>query len=213
MAESILDRWDFSLDELTCLVDSNPSLRGMFFGYVAEAVLRKMYFSDKKLCAIKRDDHNRKEKGDLIVTYKHRKFRIECKTIQTNSIKQSGDEWAGKVQCDGSDKRLITFPDASQLRTTLLLTGEFDILAVNCFSFGDEWRFAFAKNEDLPRTTFKKYSKKHRAHLLASTIPISWPPQPPFYTNPFDLMDSLLEERKAQEQVYTVEQPYLAGLL
>jgi hypothetical protein len=138
MEKSIIDHWGISIEELTSLVNSNPSLRGMLFGYVAEYVLRQKYFSAKKLCAVKCDDHARDEKGDLVVTYKGRKFRVECKTIQTQSVNQLDDQWFGKVQCDGSDKRLITFPDKSQLKTTLLLAGEFDILAVNCFPFGDQ---------------------------------------------------------------------------
>jgi hypothetical protein len=43
--------------------------------------------------------------------------------------------------------------------TTNLVVGGFDLLAINLFEFGAEWRFAFAKNRDLPRSTFRKYTK------------------------------------------------------
>ena len=41
MAETILERWHLTADELTQIVDLNPSLRGFMFGYVAEFQLRK----------------------------------------------------------------------------------------------------------------------------------------------------------------------------
>lgn len=37
---SLLKRWDVTERELTEIVDQNPSLRGMLFGYTAEVKLR-----------------------------------------------------------------------------------------------------------------------------------------------------------------------------
>ena len=34
MPETILDRWDVTIEELTELVEANPSLRGMILGYL-----------------------------------------------------------------------------------------------------------------------------------------------------------------------------------
>jgi hypothetical protein len=48
-----------------------------------------------------------------------------------------GDRWQGKAQVDASDSRTISLPDGSTMKTTCLLRGEFDILAVNCFAFGE----------------------------------------------------------------------------
>lgn len=43
MPESILDRWGVSAEELTELVDRNPSLRGMLLGYLAELKLERLW--------------------------------------------------------------------------------------------------------------------------------------------------------------------------
>ena len=45
MPETILDRWDVTPEELTELVEKNPSLRGMILGYLAELKLEKLWLS------------------------------------------------------------------------------------------------------------------------------------------------------------------------
>jgi len=132
----------------------------MLLGYVAEYKLRSLWFKNKSNVAlqVKHDDHDRKKKGDLVVTYRGRDFVIESKSLQTHSIRKDGEVWLGKSQCDASDRRTVVFPDGSVLETTCLLAGEFDILAVDLFAFEDQWRFIFAKNADLPRSTYKKYT-------------------------------------------------------
>jgi hypothetical protein len=197
LATTILDRWTITPENLTRAIDENPSLRGMLFGYVAEYKLRELWFKDRPSVShfVKHDDHNRKKKGDLVVTYKRHPFTIECKSLQTNSIQQEeGGQFVGKVQCDASDRRPVTFPDKTKLETTCLLRGEFDILAVNLFAFDGKWRFAFAKNKDLPRNTFKKYTPAQQALLLPSLLPVSWPLTSPYRDEPFSLMDELIAE-------------------
>jgi hypothetical protein len=191
--KDILKRWDITVEELTAAIDGNPSLRGMLHGYVAEHHLRKMWFSNHEGVThiLKQDDHERKKKGDLVVTYKSRLFKVECKSLQTNSIRRDGDVLRGKAQCDASDRRKVTFADDSTLETTCLLIGEFDLLAVNLFAFEEKWRFIFAKNVDLPRSRFARYTELQRQQLLASLIPVSWPPEPPFRDEPFSLFDEI----------------------
>lgn len=89
----------------------------------------------------------------------------------------------------------MTFPNGKKLNTTLLLRGGFDILAVNCFSFENQWNFAFALNRDLPHSTFRGYTKAQRALLIASLIPVTWPPEPPFVDDLFPLVERLYRER------------------
>lgn len=60
--DSILDRWELSESELTELIDSNPSLRGMVLGYAAEVKFRRMYLNRPDIKSTKDDDHNRKKK-------------------------------------------------------------------------------------------------------------------------------------------------------
>ena len=191
-----LERWGVTIEDLSLAIDENPSLRGMVLGYVAEYKLRRMWFSDQARIThhVKPDDHSRKKKGDLAVTYKGRAFAVESKSLQTSSIRRRDGRVTGKAQVDASDKRAVTFRDGSMLTTTCLLAGEFDPLAVNLFAFADEWRFVFAKNRDLPLSTFRKYTPAQRAELLASMVPVSWPPDPPFRAEPFGLLDELLAD-------------------
>lgn len=119
-------------------------------GYVAEKVFHDTFLEHPEISEKgKDDDHDRKKKGDRRIVYKGKTLTIEVKSLQTAMARRTGpNEWTGKAQVDGSDRRIIKFPDGTELNTTLLLKGEFDLLAVNCFAFGEEWKFAFAKNKD-----------------------------------------------------------------
>lgn len=197
--KSILKRWDISEQALTDLVDENPSLRGILLGYVAERKFHDGFLSHPDITqASKDDDHDRKRKGDRRIVYKGQSFIIEVKSLQTNLVKSVGDDkWTGKSQVDASDSRVVIFPDGSQLKTTCLRRGEFDLLAVNCFAFGEKWRFAFALNTELPLNTYKNYTEYQRAHLLPTLIPVEWPLKPPFSSDPFKLLDRLAKIRKS----------------
>ena len=194
MNTSIFRKWDITEQEFTELVESNPSLRGMILGYIAEQKFQSICLNHPAISAItKDDDHNRSKKGDRRIVYKGKPFTIEVKSLQTHTVRKLGDDiWEGKSQVDASDKRSVTFPDATELNTTLLLREEFDILAVNCFAFGGKWRFIFCKNIDLPTSTFNKYTEVQQSGLIASLIPVTWPPKPPFTDNLFQLLDELL---------------------
>lgn len=196
--KSILQSWGITEQELTELVDQNPSLRGIMLGYVAEKKFHDTFLEHPDVTEkSKDDDHNRKKKGDRRILYKGKTLIIEVKSLQTNQVKQLGaDQWEGKAQVDASDRRIVKFPDGTALNTTLLLRGEFDLLAINCFAFGGQWRFVFAKNSDLPFSTFRKYTEAQRNQLIASLIAVTWPPQPPFVDNPFPLLDELVSETK-----------------
>jgi hypothetical protein len=148
---------------------------------------------------VKDDDHDRSRKGDLRIRYNGHEFRIESKSLQTarNKVLRDGS-YAGFAQVDASDRRTIILPDGSQLQTTNLLVGKFDILAVNCFTFRNEWNFVFARNEDLPRSTFRNYSESQRRHLLATTVQITWPPSGAFTDDLFGLLDRIVEERESE---------------
>lgn len=171
---SILKRWEISEQDLTELVDQNPSLRGILLGYVAEKKFHNAFLNHPLISEIRKDDdHDRRKKGDRTIVYNGTSVTIEVKSLQTNSVKNLGeDNWQGKAQVDASDSRLVHFPDGSNLKTTCLLRGEFDLLAINCFAFGESWRFAFALNEELPSNTYKKYTGYQRHHLLPSLITI-----------------------------------------
>jgi transcriptional regulator with XRE-family HTH domain len=180
--DSILDRLDLSEEALTKLVDANPSLRGMVVGYVAESKFQEMYLSHVKVTSSQKDDdHDRGKKGDRRIVYDDTEIVVEVKSLQTNTVKKLGeDEWAASAQVDASDRRYITLSDGSKLETTLLLRGEFDVLAVNCYAFGSKWRFVFALNSELATSTYRKYPEEAREQLIASLQKVTWPPEPPF---------------------------------
>jgi hypothetical protein len=196
MRKTILDRWQVTAEELTQVIDQNPSLRGMILGYLAELKLEQLWLAGDGIedCT-KHDDHDRKKKGDRVIRFKGQEFIFESKSLQTNSIKKTQDGWEGKAQVDASDRREITLPDGTTITTTCLLRNEFDILAVNVFAFEDTWRFVFAKSRDLPNSTFRGYAESQREFLLATLVTVEWPPQPPFRSEPFTLMNEILQER------------------
>lgn len=194
--ENILDLWRITSQDLTELVNQSPSLRGMLLGYAAEFKLNELWLNHPDITeVVKSDDHDRKKKGDRRIVYKGHPFILEAKSLQTNSIEQSAGLWRGKTQVDASDRRTITLPNGDEVTTTLLQVGEFDVLAVNVFPFENQWRFVFAKNQDLPRSTWQGYTEEQQTYLLASLIPVTWPPEPPFVDNLYRVLDELIEER------------------
>ena len=196
MTDDILARWSLTSEELTEIVDANPSMRGLIFGYVAEHKLRKMLLSDKRIVDVRKyDNHDRKKKGDLSFTYKGTDITVEVKSLQTATITRAGGVCAARFQCDASDRRRIVLPNGESLNTTCLLVGEFDLLAVNLFAFRERWEFAFARNKDLPRSTYSKYTPEQQPYLLATLIAVTWPPQPPFKPDPFELLDEIVREK------------------
>lgn len=195
---TILERWNLTPSALTKLVDENPSLRGMLLGYVAEHKLQEIWLTDDDIEYLgKPDDHDRTSAGDHIVRYRGQRFIIESKSLQSRMVDRDGDTWRGRAQVNASDRRTITLEDGTAFDTTLLTVGQFDILAVNCFAFEQEWNFAFAKNTDLPRSTFRRYPPEIRRQLIASLVAVSWPPEPPFTDDLREVLDQVITERNS----------------
>jgi len=194
-SNDVLETWAITSRDLTELLNQNPSLRGMLFGYTAECKLHELWLQHPDITEIvKDDDHDRKKKGDRRIIYKGHSFIIEAKSLQANSIKLIAGQWHGKAQVDASDRRTIILPNGDEVNTTLLQVGEFDVLAVNVFPFENQWHFVFAKNQELPRSTWQGYTTVQQQYLLASLIPVTWPPEPPFVDNLYSLLDELIVE-------------------
>jgi hypothetical protein len=49
MEKTILDRWQVTAEELTQIIDQNPSLRGMILGYLAELKLEQLWLTGDKI--------------------------------------------------------------------------------------------------------------------------------------------------------------------
>lgn len=191
-----LDQAGISPEDFTKAVLKNPSLRGILIGYIAEEKFEERWLRDSRISnPYKNDDHNRAGKGDRVITYQGRQFIIEVKSLQTNSIKKIENGcYTAKAQVDASDKRIITLPNGDKVNTTCLLVGEFDVLGVNLFGIEGKWDYVFAKNQDLPRSTYGKYSPEQRLYLLSSLVPIKIPVQPPFSNDLFEILDSIINE-------------------
>ena len=193
--KTILERWQISATELTRIIDDNPSLRGFIFGYISEYKVRTIFEGHPGIKNLmKYDDHDRTSKGDISFYYKGREFKIEAKSLQTNSVIQLGnDQWKGKFQCDASDRRKISLPNGHTVDTTCLAVGEFDIVAVSLYAFGDRWRFAFARNDMLPHpgNRSRHIAAEDQRYLIKTLIDISWPLQPPFTTDVYSLLDQM----------------------
>lgn len=195
--ETILQKWQITDEELTQIVNDNPSLRGFIFGYVSEYKARSFFNGHEGITDVKKyDDHDRTSKGDISFVYKGREFKVEAKSLQTNLVQrlEGYDRWMGKFQCDASDKRTIPLPNGHTITTTCLAVGEFDIVAVSLFAFGEQWRFAFAKNSDLPHpgARTRNIPEEDKQYLIKSLIDITWPLQPPFTTDVYSLLDEMV---------------------
>jgi hypothetical protein len=195
MTPGWLERWGLSTSELDEILSENASLRGITIGYLAEYKLRKLLLADSRITALhKYDDHDRKKKNDIAFRYSGSEITVEVKSLQTKTAKSLGnDRWTGAFQCDASDKRPVSLPDGTTLSTTCLLYGGFDVIAVNLFAFGEIWRWGFAKNRDLPCSKFRGYSQYQKQHLIATMVQITWPLEPPFRLEPFQLFDEIVQ--------------------
>ena len=186
-----------TLAELDEIVSARPSLRGFLFGYLNEYKLRRMWFSGSQIRDIVLyDNHDRRHKGDMSFTYKGVPVAVECKALQTSTVRQVNGQYSGKFQCDASDRRKVHLPGGEELETTCLVVGEFDLLAVGLFEFGQQWRFAFAANSDLPRSKYSRYTPEQRRRLLAATMAITWPLCAPFRDEPFAVLDAIVRRKK-----------------
>ena len=197
----VLQDWQVTYDDLDEVVTDNPSLRGMLFGYVAEVKCRKIWFARPEFTdVVKYVDHDRQEKADIGLTYRNERFRIEVKSLQTNTVQLNGNKLTAKFQCDASDRRTVTLAGGQTVQTTCLLVGQFDILAVNLFAFEKKWRFAFARNNKLPLSQFRGYTEDVRKQLLATLMPVTWPLELPYVEEPFSLFDEIVQERASQKR-------------
>jgi hypothetical protein len=176
-------------EALIQLIIENPSLRGMTYGYVAEAAFVQFLEKLEVKEHFKPDDH-KKTKSDRTFNRRGRQYTIQLKSLQTNSIRErEPGKFTAKVQNDASDARKIKLPNGKTIITTCYLVGEYDILGVSLQPFAGEWRFAFKKNKDLKRTTSKKYTPKARAMLLATLEDISFPLPPDWTEDLFSLLE------------------------
>jgi len=191
----LLKEWDITAAELAEIVAENPSMRGLMFGFVAEYKLKKEWLVRPGITNIIRPrSHDREQKCDFTFDYRGVNLRLEVKCLDTPKVRLKEGAYEGTFQCNASDTTQVTLPNGRKVTTNCLIVGGFDVLAVCLFAFGRKWRFAFARNEDLPRTTWGGYTRAQQKYLLKSAMRISWPPQPPYVADLFAVLDRLVAE-------------------
>ncbi len=192
----LLASWDITAADLCEIVAENPSMRGLMFGFVAEYKLKKEWLLRRGITNLERPrSHDRKQKCDFKFDYRGINVKVEVKCLDTPKVKFKAGIYEGTFQCNASDTTQVALPNGRKVTTNCLLVGGFDILAVCLFAFGNTWRFAFARNRDLPRTTWHKYTPAQQKYLLKSAMKISWPLQAPYVSDLFGLLDTLVAER------------------
>lgn len=182
-------------EDLVMSIKRAPSLRGMILGYIAEEMFEKYVPNKYKFIASddieKHDDHDRNfNKSDRTIKSSGRLYRIQLKSIQTNSIKRNLDTGLlqADVQNDASDARKVILPNGSSIVTTCYARGDYDILAVPLFPFNGEWIYAYKRNIDCRSTTSKKYNSEDSQYLLSTTEIITWPLSNEWTTNLEELL-------------------------
>jgi len=196
---NLLANWHITAEELSQIVAENPSMRGLLFGFVAEYKLRKEWLLRPGITNLLRPrSHDRKQKCDFTFDYRGTNVKIEVKCLDTPRVKFKDEVYEGTFQCNASDSTEVTLPNGRKVTTNCLLVDGFDVLAVCLFAFGNKWQFAFARNRDLPRTTWRGYTPAQQKYLLKSAMKISWPLRPPYVSDLFGLLDGLVAERVAR---------------
>ncbi len=191
-----LSEWDLTPEEVNEIIAENPPVLSTLSGFVAEYKFRKLWLRDPRLSEVVRPRaHDRKSKGDFAFRYHGTSFTLEVKSLDVPKVRHDASGFRGTFQCNASDSRPVQFPNGKSLTTNCLLVGEFDVLAVSLFAFERSWRFAFAENGDLPRSTWAKYKPWQRRYLLKSSMEITWPLSPPYHEDLFGVLDSVLRKR------------------
>lgn len=174
-------RWaDF--ESLIDVMTEVPSVRGMVYGNVAEVEFaRWLVRNGVPDEAQVRDDDHAKTKSDRTIEFEGRRFTIQLKSLQTNSIREpSPGRFTANLQCDASDRRTVRLSTGTEVQTTCYVAGEFDVLCVGLHPFLGQWEFAFRLNSTLPRSTRHTKLTKHLtdaelAELLRTLVPFEWP--------------------------------------
>ncbi len=171
-------------------------MRGLMFGFVAEYKLKKEWLLRPRIENLVRPrSHDRKQKCDFRFDYRGQDVKVEVKCLDTPKVRFAEGVYSGTFQCNASDTTNVTLPNGETVNTNCLAVGGFDLLAVCLFAFGNDWRFAFALNDDLPRTTSKKYTETQQKYLLLSSMKITWPLAPPYEGDLFDVLNRLVAKR------------------
>jgi len=189
--------WGLSLNDLEAMIAENPHVYAPISGFLAEYKCRQLHLTtNAKISQVVRPSgYDKAQKGDFSFLYKNEPIRLEIKSLDGPHVRHlEADRWTGTFQCNASDARTVTLPNCHKVHTNCIVSGGWDILAVNLYTFGNHWRFAFARQRDLPRAS-TMYKEEDRPYLLASSMSISLPLTAPYTSNLVALLDEIVRER------------------
>jgi len=189
--------WSLSLDDLVMMVAENPHLYSPMSGFLAEYKCRQLHLTRPEITGLVRPSgYDKANKGDFMFTYKDQPIRLEVKSLDGPRVVHLGDDrWEGTFQCNASDARKVTLANGHTVSTNCIVAGGWDVLAVNLYDFGGQWRFAFAPQSALFRAS-DQYAPADRPYLLASSMKITLPLGKPYTADLLALLDAIVRERK-----------------
>lgn len=132
-------------------INSTPSLRGFLQGYVAEEHLRGELEETPGVSEVEKIPDRALEKGDFRLRYRGAFFRVELKSVLTDSVRADPIRggFQGKVIIKNTDSKTVII-GGRKVRTTCLSRGGFDILAISTVCMDGKWKCKFIASKYLP---------------------------------------------------------------
>jgi hypothetical protein len=211
-----IEEWGLDYQTLVTLIAENPHVYSPVAGFFAEYKCRQLYLDRPEITDIvKPSGYEQQAKGDFVFRYKGEEFRIEVKCLDGPSVRRGpGDGWRGTFQCNASTARDVPLPNGRIIHTNCVVVGGWDVLAVSLYDFDRKWRFAFARQDELPRGS-DHYAMEDRQFLLPSAMKVTWPLETPFTENLLEVLDAVLATRSGSWKQGDVPRggPYTGAML
>jgi|688.fasta_scaffold204317_1 hypothetical protein len=205
----ITERYGMNIEEVTEMLDMYRHLRASFEGHAGEYAFVKHYV---KPCARitghrKPDPQNKKEKGDLVVTFEDTPVSIELKSALTgfrvNPYKNPvqvqtvhGPVWKFLFKTRTSSYKTIKYSDGTELSTLNVPYGQVDVYGVCVRPFTGVWEYMYCLTSDLPHNANPNLTPVQQRETLSPVIRVEWPPEAP-WTNS---LETILERAVAQKK-------------
>lgn len=178
-----------TLEEISSLLQENPSLRGYVQGFLCERRLTQWLRTLDGIELVSKIPDHSPVKGDLLVTYKGESLKVEVKSLASDSVRYDvfNDTWQGKVRTKATDKRDVELEGVGTVRTSCLVKGQFDVLAISCMAVDGQWTYMFMDASFLPETA--------NPGLIQTSFTLNPATTPGAQADPLKAFDSVLARR------------------
>lgn len=157
---TFLEKLNISEEEFGALLEQNTYFQGICLGYVAEHhALKFLQGIEGVESVVKKDDSDRSNRYDFLVTFKGVPVRIE--------LKCSGRDGLLRLKC--SDLHEV-YTDAGAVRISDIPRGRFDLLAICTYNTTGKFTFEFILEKDLPNSTNKKLPEDLKSKFIKNLI-------------------------------------------